>query len=66
MTGKYIVIEGAEGVGKTTMVNMVGEMLTRAGLPVKIMREPESQNDLTARAIRHLTQDPRYPMTTRT
>ncbi len=30
------------------------------------MREPESQNDLTARAIRHLTQDPRYPMNTRT
>ncbi len=66
MTGKYIVIEGAEGVGKTTMVQMVGEMLMRAGLPVKIMREPESQNDLTARAIRHLTQDPRYPMNTRT
>lgn len=64
--GKYIVIEGAEGVGKTTMVNKVGEMLMKAGLPVKIMREPESQNDLTARAIRHLTQDPRYPMTTRT
>lgn len=64
--GKYIVIEGAEGVGKTTMVSMIGDMLMRAGLPVKIMREPESQNDLTARAIRHLTQDPRYPMTTRT
>ncbi len=66
MTGKYIVIEGAEGVGKTTMVGKVGEMLSKAGLPVKIMREPDSQNDLTARAIRHLTQDPRYPMNTRT
>ncbi len=30
------------------------------------MREPDSQNDLTARAIRRLTQDPRYPMNTRT
>jgi dTMP kinase len=64
--GKYIVIEGAEGVGKTTMVQMLAHQLQAAGLPVKIMREPDSQNDLTARAIRHLTQDPRYPMNTRT
>ncbi len=66
MRGKYIVIEGAEGVGKTTMVQKVANALQQAGLPVRIMREPDSQNDLTARAIRHLTQDPRYPMNTRT
>lgn len=64
--GKYIVIEGAEGVGKTTMVQMLAYQLQAAQLPIKIMREPDSQNDLTARAIRHLTQDPRYPMNTRT
>ncbi|MBP9852990.1 MAG: hypothetical protein QG629_731 [Patescibacteria group bacterium] len=64
--GKYIVIEGLEGVGKTTMVQMLGEKLASEGIPVKVMREPESQNDLTARTIRHLTQDPRYPMSTRT
>jgi dTMP kinase len=64
--GKYIVIEGAQGAGKTTMVQMLAEQLQAAQLPVKIMREPDSQNDLTARAIRHLTQDPRYPMNTRT
>ena len=64
--GKYIVIEGAEGVGKTTMVQLLATQLQAAQLPVKIMREPDSQNDLTARAIRHLTQDPRYPMNTRT
>jgi dTMP kinase len=64
--GKYIVIEGAEGVGKTTMVQLVASQLQAAGLPIKIMREPDSQNDLTARAIRALTQDPRYPMSTRT
>lgn len=64
--GKYIVIEGAEGVGKTTMIQMLGHQLHAAGLPVKIMREPESQNDLTARSIRRLTQDPRYAMNTRT
>lgn len=64
--GKYIVIEGAEGVGKTTMVQKVADALQKAGLSVRVMREPDSQNDLTARAIRHLTQDPRYPMNTRT
>ncbi|HSX05027.1 MAG TPA: dTMP kinase [Candidatus Saccharimonadales bacterium] len=64
--GKYIVVEGAEGVGKTTMVQLLAKQLQAAQLPVKIMREPDSQNDLTARAIRHLTQDPRYPMNTRT
>ena len=64
--GKYIVIEGPQGVGKTTAVQKVAELLIAAGLPVKVLREPESQNDLTARAIRHLTQDPRYPMSTRT
>jgi len=64
--GKYIVIEGAEGVGKTTMVRMIAEQLQAAQVPVKIMREPDSQNDLTARAIRRLTQDPLYPMNTRT
>jgi len=33
---------------------------------VRFFREPDSQSDLTARAIRMLTQDPRYPMNTRT
>nr|AIA18750.1 thymidylate kinase [uncultured bacterium] len=64
--GKYIVIEGAEGVGKTTMVQLIAGHLQSAGLPVKIMREPDSQNDVTARSIRRLTQDPRFPMNTRT
>jgi dTMP kinase len=64
--GKYIVIEGPEGVGKTTQAQMIADGLRAAGLPVKLMREPDSQNDLTARAIRHISQDPRYPMNTRT
>jgi dTMP kinase len=64
--GKYIVIEGPEGVGKTTQAQMIADGLRAAGLPVKLMREPDSQNDLTARTIRHITQDPRYPMNTRT
>lgn len=62
--GKYIVIEGAEGVGKTTMVQLVAEQLIAAGLPVKVLREPDSQNDVTARELRRILLDPRYPMST--
>ncbi len=64
--GKYIVIEGPEGVGKTTQIQLLAGRLQKAGLPIRLLREPDSQSDLTARAIRHLTQDPRYPMNTRT
>lgn len=64
--GKYIVIEGAEGVGKTTQLHELARRLRAAGFPVRTLREPDSQSDLTARAIRQLTQDPRYPMNTRT
>jgi dTMP kinase len=64
--GKYIVLEGPEGVGKTTQLKVLASQLRAAGLPVRALREPDSQSDLTARAIRHLTQDPRYPMNTKT
>lgn len=64
--GKYIVLEGPEGVGKTTQLLELTQRLQAAGLPVRNLREPDSQSDLTARAIRQLTQDPRYPMNTRT
>ncbi len=64
--GRYIVLEGPEGVGKTTQLQELARRLQAAGLPVRLLREPDSQSDLTARAIRQLTQDPRYPMNTRT
>jgi dTMP kinase len=64
--GKYIVLEGPEGVGKTTQLLELAHRLQAAGLPVRTLREPDSQSDLTARAIRQLTQDPRYPMNTNT
>lgn len=63
--GKYIVIEGAEGVGKTTIVNLIAQQLQAASLPVKVLREPDSQNDVTARELRRILLDPRYPMSTR-
>ena len=65
-SGKYIVIEGPQGVGKTTQIGILSEKLKAAGLPTRIFREPDSQSDLTARTIRLMTQDPRYPMNTRT
>ncbi|HSX53424.1 MAG TPA: dTMP kinase [Patescibacteria group bacterium] len=64
--GKYIVIEGPEGAGKTTQITLLAAGLQAAGLPVRVLREPDSQSDLTARSIRQLTQDPRYPMNSRT
>ncbi len=64
--GKYIVIEGAEGVGKTTQIKILAKYLQASGLAVRLLREPDSQSDLTARTIRHLTQSPQYPMNTRT
>lgn len=65
-SGKYIVLEGPEGVGKTTQMQELSRRLEIAGLPTRTFREPDSQSDLTARAIRRLTQDPRYPMNTNT
>lgn len=65
MRGKYIVLEGPEGVGKTTQLMELAQRLRSAGLPVRTLREPDSQSDLTARTIRHITQDPRYPLNTR-
>jgi dTMP kinase len=65
-SGKYIVIEGPEGAGKSTQVNFLAQKLRAAGLPTRVFREPDSQSDLTARSIRMITQDPRYPMNTKT
>lgn len=64
--GKYIVLEGPEGVGKTTQLTELAARMQKAGLPVRLLREPDSQSDLTARAIRQLTQNPMFPMNTRT
>jgi dTMP kinase len=64
--GKYIVLEGPEGVGKSAQLQELARRLRTAGFAVRTLREPDSQSDLTARAIRQLTQDPHYPMNTRT
>lgn len=64
--GKYIVIEGVQGTGKTTQITKLSSMMASQGMLVKVLREPDSQSDLTARSIRHITQDPRYEMNTKT
>lgn len=64
--GLYVVLEGPEGVGKTTQIDMLAQRLRKDGYIVRQFREPDSQTDLTARAIRLLTQNPTYPMNTKT
>ncbi len=66
MRGKYIVIEGAEGVGKTTQVKKLAEALRGIEIPVKVFREPDGESDITLQTIRKITQDPSYPMNSRT
>lgn len=65
-SGKYIVLEGPEGVGKTTLAAMVLHELERLGIPARSMHEPDGKADATTQEIRRVTQDPSYPMNTRT
>jgi dTMP kinase len=64
--GFYVVLEGAQGTGKTLQIDLLAKRLRAEGYPVRLFREPDSQTDLTAQAIRRLTQDPHYPMNTKT
>lgn len=63
--GRFIVVEGAEGVGKTTQVRRLAAFLGRAGLPVVLGREPgrtgvgEAIRDL----LLHRTRTPLPPQT---
>ncbi len=64
--GLYVVIQGVQGTGKSTQIVELNRRFQAAGLPVRMMREPDSQTDLTARTVRAMTQSPRYPMNTKT
>ena len=40
MEGKFIVIEGLEGAGKSTAINLISELLTQRGIDFICTREP--------------------------
>jgi dTMP kinase len=40
VSGRYVVLEGGEGVGKTTQVQRLAERLDKEGVAVEIVREP--------------------------
>ncbi len=64
--GRYIVIEGPHGVGKTVQIQALYKKLSSIGLPVKIFNEPDSQISLTARTIQRIIKDPNYIMNSKT
>ena len=63
--GKYIVFNGIEGSGKDTQIALLAQKLRQKGIAVHVTREPGGA-DLTARAIRHITQNPQYKINTKT
>jgi dTMP kinase len=54
--GKLIVLEGAEGVGKTTQLRRLGDTLTARGIPFLGVREPGGT--AIGNQIRHLLLEP--------
>ncbi len=58
MTGKFITVEGIEGVGKTTNIDFIHRQLLAAGREVLLTREPGGTP--LAEAIRGLLLDPEY------
>ena len=63
--GLYVVIEGTQGVGKSTQIKLLADRLTKAGYIVRNFREPDGQTNITAREIRKITQNPFYPINTK-
>lgn len=58
MSGKFITVEGIEGVGKTTNISFIRQTLQAAGHEVVLTREPGGTP--LAEAIRALLLDPQY------
>lgn len=50
--GKFIALEGGEGVGKSTQIKAIAELLDKRGIPVLVTREPGGSEG--AEAIRKL------------
>jgi dTMP kinase len=58
MTGRFITVEGVEGVGKSTNIGFIHRQLLAAGREVVLTREPGGTP--LAEAIRGLLLDPAY------
>ncbi len=65
MKGRYIVLEGIQGSGKTDQIKRIAEWLRGQGIAVHTTREPGG-GDVTARTLRIITQNPAYNLTTKT
>ncbi len=53
--GRFVVLEGVEGAGKSTQARMLGEWLEASGIPFTLTREPGGTD--VGEAIRHVVQD---------
>lgn len=58
MKGKFIVLEGIDGSGKTTQLKLLGAKLTDRGLPVLYTREPGGTR--IGEKIREILLNPEY------
>ncbi|HEY4160803.1 MAG TPA: dTMP kinase [Candidatus Saccharimonadales bacterium] len=61
-SGKYIVIEGVSGVGKSAVLEQLARELQAAQIPVQIITGGNQPPDITTQAIQRIIDDPRYPM----
>ena len=65
MTGEYYVIEGQDGTGKSTYVELFGEYFLAQGREVAIFHEPDG--DLpSAHKLREIIKDKQYDLDART
>ena len=53
--GRFVVLEGVEGAGKSTQVRLLGEWLESCDIPFTLTREPGGTE--VGEAIRHVVQD---------
>ncbi len=64
--GRYIVLEGPKGVGKTTQALLLESTLKSAHMPVKLISEDDDQNDTSLLAIESLVADTNHPLNNHT
>ena len=55
MQGFYIVIEGPQGVGKTTQIKLLANALSLTGVSVKTFKEPDGPVNVTTQTISKIT-----------